>query len=151
MTALDIAMLIALSAIWGASYLFIRVAGPAFGPFALIDVRVWLAGSALVPVALAARQMPDLRARWRDYLLLGAINAAIPFTLITISVGNLNASISSILRTSNSTSFAFQIAAAASLGMTPSSAWASAAWASISNQMRNRVAGSQIDTIAGRE
>jgi drug/metabolite transporter (DMT)-like permease len=97
MTALDIAMLIALSAIWGASYLFIRVAGPAFGPFALIDVRVWLAGSALVPVALAARQLPDLRARWRDYLLLGAINAAIPFTLITISVGNLNASISSIL------------------------------------------------------
>ena len=75
MTALDIVLLIALSAIWGASYLFIRVAGPAFGPFALIDVRVWLAGAALVPVALAARQMPDLRARWRDYLLLGAINA----------------------------------------------------------------------------
>ena len=46
---------------------------------------------------------------------------------------------------------AFQIAAAAYFGMTPRAAWASAAWASISNQMRKRVAGSQIFTISGRE
>ena len=53
--------------------------------------------------------------------------------------------------TSNSTSRAFQIASAADFGITPSSAWASAACASISNQMRKRVSGDQIATISGRE
>ena len=40
--------------------------------------------------------------------------------------------------------------AAACLGMMPSSAMASAAWASISNQMRKRVCGSQMAAISGR-
>ena len=43
-----------------------------------------------------------------------------------------------------------QIALAASFGMTPISASASQAWASISNQMRKRVCGSQIAAICGR-
>ena len=43
-----------------------------------------------------------------------------------------------------------QIFAAASLGMTPSSASASAAWASISNQMRNLVSADQIAVISAR-
>ena len=43
-----------------------------------------------------------------------------------------------------------QIASAASLGMMPSSAMASAAWASISNQMRKRVSGAQMAAISGR-
>ena len=63
----------------------------------------------------------------------------------------VTASISSMRATSNSASLAFQIASAASFGMTPSSARASAAWASISNQMRKRVSGSQMLTISGRE
>ena len=60
-------------------------------------------------------------------------------------------SISSIRSTSNSTSFAVQIALAALSGMTPSAAWASQAWASISNQMRNFDSGDQIAVISGRE
>ncbi len=63
----------------------------------------------------------------------------------------VTASIASIRATSNSTSFAFHTASAAAFGITPSAACASAACASISNQMRNRVAGDQIATIAGRE
>ncbi len=60
-------------------------------------------------------------------------------------------SMASIRATSN---FAFapfsQMIRAASLGTTPSSAIASAAWASISNQMRNFVSGDQIAVISGR-
>ena len=63
----------------------------------------------------------------------------------------VTASIASMRATSNSTSFAFQIALAADFGITPSSAWASAACASISNQMRNRVSGDHSLTISGRE
>ncbi len=110
MTPADVGQLVALAAIWGASYLFIRVAGPAFGPLSLMDIRVWLAGAALVPVGLALRQLPDLKGRWRDYLFLGAVNAAIPFALVAISVGNLNASISAILN--STTPFCGAIAAA---------------------------------------
>ena len=44
-----------------------------------------------------------------------------------------------------------QIFFAAAFGIMPSSAMASAAWASISNQMRNRVSGDQIAAISGRE
>jgi hypothetical protein len=57
----------------------------------------------------------------------------------------------SIRATSNSASFARQTASALALGITPSAAWASQAWASISNQMRNFVPGDQIAAISGRE
>ncbi len=61
-------------------------------------------------------------------------------------------SISSIRSTSKVTWPAFsQIALALSFGITPISASASQAWASISNQILNRVCGSQRATISGRE
>ena len=63
----------------------------------------------------------------------------------------VTASISSIRAMSNSTSLAFHTASALSFGMTPSAAWASQAWASISYQMRNLVSGDQMATISGRE
>ena len=65
--------------------------------------------------------------------------------LVTFSIASMRA-------TSNVTSPAFsQIAFADSFGMTPISASASQACASISNQMRKRVSGAQISTISGRE
>jgi hypothetical protein len=63
----------------------------------------------------------------------------------------VTASISSMRATSNSTSLAFHTASAFSRGMTPRSACASQACASISYQMRNLVAGSQMAVISGRE
>ena len=61
-------------------------------------------------------------------------------------------SISSMRAMSNCAALPFsQIVFAASFGIMPSSAMASAAWASISNQMRNRVSGDQIAAICGRE
>ena len=63
----------------------------------------------------------------------------------------VTASIASIRATSNSTSPPSRSPAAAAFGITPSSACASAACASISNQMRNFVSGDQIATISGRE
>ena len=60
-------------------------------------------------------------------------------------------SISSIRATSNCASLPLaQMVLAASFGITPSSAWASAACASISNQILKRVSGSQMAAISGR-
>jgi drug/metabolite transporter (DMT)-like permease len=100
MTLRQTRMLLALAALWGASFLFIRVAVDTLGPVALADARLLLAALALVPliplVGLAARR----RAPLRRYLLLGALNAALPFTLIALAETRLDASLAAILNAS---------------------------------------------------
>lgn len=97
MALLDVFLLILLSALWGASYLFIRIAGPALGPIALMAIRVVIAAGMLVALARTIGQTPDFRARWRQFLVIGAIGNAIPFVLIANAVIHLNASIAAIL------------------------------------------------------
>ena len=72
MTPRQLAMLLSLAALWGASFLFMRVAVPSFGPIVLADARVALAGVVLLGYAAAIGARPALRERWRDYLLLGS-------------------------------------------------------------------------------
>ncbi|HEY8742424.1 MAG TPA: DMT family transporter [Chloroflexota bacterium] len=93
----EVAALLTLAALWGGSFLAIRLAAPAFGPFALIDVRVLLAAAALLLYAGLRRQRITVRPRWRGYLLLGAVNAAAPFTLIAYAELQLTASLAAIL------------------------------------------------------
>jgi len=81
MAWLDILLLILLAALWGASYLFIRVAGPALGPIALMAIRVLIAAGLLVGVARVIHQLPRFRDRWRSFLFIGAVGNAIPFVL----------------------------------------------------------------------
>lgn len=72
--------LTALGAIWGASFLFMRVAAPDFGAAPLVAVRLWLGALVLLPLLWQARRaFPP--ALWPRLALIGAINAAIPFTL----------------------------------------------------------------------
>jgi drug/metabolite transporter (DMT)-like permease len=93
----EIGMLITLGGLWGGSYLFIRVAVPALGPLALVALRTTLAGLLLLLYALATRRRPDLRGRWGAFLVLGAINVALPFALIAAAGLRLTASLGAIL------------------------------------------------------
>lgn len=93
----DIGILFLLASLWGASFLFIRIASPDLGPIALIDLRVLIAGIALVLYAAVLRQRPQLFHKWRRYLLLGALNAVIPFCLIAAAELSLDASLAAIL------------------------------------------------------
>jgi drug/metabolite transporter (DMT)-like permease len=97
MTPRQIAMLLGLAALWGASFLFMRVAVPALGPIVLADGRVAIAGVALLAYAAAIRARSALRERWRDYLLLGAINAALPFSLLAAAELEIEASLAAVL------------------------------------------------------
>jgi drug/metabolite transporter (DMT)-like permease len=111
MGARDLGALFLLGALWGASYMFIRVAVPAFGPFALMGMRVALAASVLaLYAAVLARGMPKLRSRWKEFLIVGATNSAIPFTLIAAAEIELTASLAAIL---NSTTALFAAVVAA--------------------------------------
>jgi len=97
MTSRDSLLLVLLAALWGASYLFMRIAGPVLGSIPLMGLRVLIAGLVLLAFAALTRQTPDFRARWRQFLLLGLIGNAIPFVLIANSVMDLNASLGAIL------------------------------------------------------
>jgi drug/metabolite transporter (DMT)-like permease len=96
----DFAGLALLGALWGGSFLFIRVAVPALGPFLLVELRVSLAAAALLLYALAAGRGPKIRRRWRSFLILGFLNAAVPFSLISAAEIHLTASLAAILNSS---------------------------------------------------
>src|SRR5215213_10359991 len=97
MTPRQATMLLVLAALWGASFLFMRVAVPALGPVVLADLRVAIAGAALLAYAAAIGARPALRSRWRDYLLLGAVNAALPFSLLAAAELEIEASLAAVL------------------------------------------------------
>lgn len=90
-------LLLLLATLWGASFLYIRVAAPSFGPFVLMDLRVLIAAGILAVYAWIRKKKISLLANWKDFLILGAINAAIPFTLIAYSELVVSSSLASIL------------------------------------------------------
>jgi drug/metabolite transporter (DMT)-like permease len=106
----DLGALVLLSALWGASFIYIRVAVPALGPFVLVELRVGLAAVVLALCAALLGRLPKLRCRWRQFALLGAVNVAIPFSLISAAEINLTASLAAIL---NSTTVMFTAVVAA--------------------------------------
>lgn len=83
MTRTDSLILLTLAAIWGGSFLFMRVSAPEFGAFTLAALRTGLAGLVLLPFLLHAgkHSLGELRQNWRLIALLGIINTLIPFTL----------------------------------------------------------------------
>ena len=89
--------LIILGAIWGASFMLMKQAVPAFGVFALVEVRTFLAAVCLLPVVYFTRQWKDLSANWLKLLFVGAINTAIPFSLFSYTSLHLDAALTSIL------------------------------------------------------
>jgi len=62
-----------------------------------MELRVGMAAAALALFAVAVGRLPKLRLRWKELLVLGACNAAIPFSLIAASEINLTASLAAIL------------------------------------------------------
>jgi len=90
-------ILLLLAALWGASFLFIRVAAPEVGPVMLVELRVTISFLALFLYAWWIRKTLSIRKQWKQYVLLGAINAAIPFVFISFSEVYIPASLAAIL------------------------------------------------------
>ncbi len=81
MKTLDLLLLTILAALWGASYLFIRIAGPALGSIWLMTVRLAIAAGIILATVGIMGHLPDFRRRWKQFLAIGAIGNAIPFVL----------------------------------------------------------------------
>lgn len=86
-----------LGALWGAAFLFIRIAVPHFGPIALVEVRVVIAASLLLVFVLARRYGSHFAGRWRALTLIGAINTAVPFALYAYATRTIPAGFSAVL------------------------------------------------------
>jgi drug/metabolite transporter (DMT)-like permease len=110
MAASDVARLLVLAGLWGGSFVFIRVAVPALGPLWLAFSRPALAFVVLFGSAVAHGGLPALRERWREYLVVGTVNSALPFALYAFAEQTVNASTAAIL---NATSPFFGAAIAA--------------------------------------
>jgi len=96
-------LLLLLTGLWGSSFLFIEIALEGVEPTVLIALRLLTAAVVLVPF-LALRQgapaFRQLRAGWQPVVVLGAINAAIPFTLIAWGQKHIDSGIAAIANAS---------------------------------------------------
>jgi drug/metabolite transporter (DMT)-like permease len=110
-TSIELALLLALATLWGASYTFIKVGVETIPPVTLIAARTLIAGGLLL-VVIRSRglRLPKDAATWRRFLFQACLNSVIPFTLIAWAERTVNAGLATIL---NSTSpiFAFLLTA----------------------------------------
>jgi drug/metabolite transporter (DMT)-like permease len=97
MSTANLFRLIVLAAIWGGSFLFMRIAAPVLGPAVLIEFRVLAAALFLAAVGMVLKKRLDLRANWKHYFVLGFFNSAFPFLLFAFAARTLPASLLAVL------------------------------------------------------
>lgn len=85
-----------LAAVWGGSFLFMRVAVADFGPVALIELRVGLAALVLLPAAMWRGKLAVIARHWKALLMVGILNAAVPFLLYAYAAQSLGAGFLSV-------------------------------------------------------
>lgn len=84
MSAREFGVLVGLGAIWGASFMFIKVGSTELQPFALVEMRLGLAALVLLVVVSTQRDvLTAMKDNWFHLVVMGLINCAIPYTLIT--------------------------------------------------------------------
>lgn len=89
--------LLLLSAIWGASFMFIRIAVPELGPWSLVGVRMGIASMTILPIVLLKGELGMIIRHWRHMLLIGVISTAIPFLFLAVTTQFSSAGFASII------------------------------------------------------
>lgn len=93
----DIIDLVMLGFLWGASFLFMRIAVPEFGAFALVEIRVAVAAAVLLPIVVMRGNVKEMTSNWSMLTILGAHNTALPFLLFAYATLFLTAGTAGIL------------------------------------------------------
>lgn len=96
---MNLVWLFTLGALWGSSYLFIKVAVAEVPPLTLVAGRLALAAAILWLVLAAVRQaMPRSRQLWGAFAVMGLLNGAIPYSLIFWSEQHIPSGLASLLQ-----------------------------------------------------
>jgi drug/metabolite transporter (DMT)-like permease len=97
-------MILVLAGVWGASYLFIKVAVEELEPAPMMAVRTLLAAAVLLAYVAwrlgAARARDELRSAFRHCVVLGLVNAAIPFWLIAWGEQHIDSGLAAVVQAS---------------------------------------------------
>jgi drug/metabolite transporter (DMT)-like permease len=88
---------ILLAAIWGASFLLMKLGASDFGPFLTAFLRVLLASLFLLPLLAWRGQMDALKKNLKPILFVGMLNSGIPFALFGFAVLHISTGLTSIL------------------------------------------------------
>jgi drug/metabolite transporter (DMT)-like permease len=92
----DLAELVLLAALWGASFLFMRMGATEFGPLPLAWVRVTGAVLVLLPMLALRGEVSALRTHWRTIALVGITNSALPFVLFAYALLTITGSLAAV-------------------------------------------------------
>ncbi len=99
---LDLALLLALATLWGASYTLIKIGVATIPPITFIAARTLIAGGILFAILrLRGMKLPSDRATWKRFMFQACLNSVIPFTMIAWAEQSVDAGLATIL---NSTS-----------------------------------------------
>lgn len=93
----DYAELLLLSAIWGFSFLFLRIASPALGPIFLVEMRVSSALVVMLPMLLWMGKWSEFKQHWKMVCVIGLSNMAIPFCFFAFAALSAGAGLLSII------------------------------------------------------
>jgi drug/metabolite transporter (DMT)-like permease len=93
----DLARLISLAAIWGGSFLFMRIASPALGALVTADARLLIGGGALALYLWFTGAKSPYRGRAKTFALVGMVNSGVPFAMFSIAALWIPASYSAVL------------------------------------------------------
>src|SRR5690606_28777428 len=96
-TRSDITRLLILAAIWGSSFMFMRLLSPVLGPLWTAELRAGLAGLVLCGYFLVVRLDCQWKAWWKQYLAAGLINTGLPFVLFAYAALHIPAAYSAII------------------------------------------------------
>lgn len=86
-----------LAAIWGSSFIFMKIGGAEFGPILFMALRTLIASLFLYPLLIWYKQTAALSGYWRKIFIVGAFNTAIPFVLFGWATLYLSAGMTSVL------------------------------------------------------
>lgn len=86
-----------LAAIWGSSFLFMRLGAVEFGALPTAAVRVAIAALFLFPIVLLRGLLPELKKHWKKIFLIGVLNSGIPFACFSFALLSITTGLSAIL------------------------------------------------------
>ena len=92
-----LADLLLLAAIWGSSFLLMRIGAAEFGPLATAAVRVAIAALFLLPLVWLNGLLPELKQHWRRTFFVGLLNSGIPFACVAFALLAISTGLSAIL------------------------------------------------------
>jgi drug/metabolite transporter (DMT)-like permease len=96
--ATELALLLVLATLWGASYTFLKVAVATIPPVTLIAGRTLIAGLLLVAIMQwRGIKMPVDAANWRRFLFQACLNSVIPWTMVAWGTRAVDAGVATIL------------------------------------------------------